>query len=284
MMKFFTKYKITIFLKLYGFITLFFAAPVFAQIQEIGIGVSSTYFSGDIGPKLPYTTESYALNVVYKLHFTDRISFAGKAYYGSLSSYDKDAKDNIRKQRDQGFHTGLTELSSSLEFNFFRMTPLPFFKRSLLYTPYIHAGMGVLFYTKKNISATHRWKTIGGTQVAPVDNYDFESVYTPTSVNDYALVLPFGVGFKFLLYRHIMLDFSFSLRYTFSDDIDSNQPIKEEYSIEPRIARDPYATVIKERDLARYGGSGDVKNTDWYAFLGVSVSYVFGDLPCACGQ
>ena len=269
---------------LYGFLLLFVATPLSAQIQEVGLGFSSTYFSGDIGPKLPYTPGGYAFNILYKLHVTDRMSVVAKGYFGSLSSYDSDSKDDIRKQRDQRFSTGLTEFSASLEFNFFKMTPLPFFEKTVLYTPYIHAGMGTFFYSKKNISASHKWKVVGGTPVAPVNDVDFDSEYTPTSVDDYSFALPFGVGFKFLFYRHIMFDLSLSLRYTFSDDIDSNNPVKEQYTIEPRIAREPFATHIKNRDLARYGGFGDTKDSDWYAFLSLTVSYVFGDVPCACGQ
>ena len=266
------------------FAMIFFAySSLTAQIQEVGVGVVGSFFSGDVGPKLPYMPQGLGIKAIYKYHFTDRMSVSVNGVYSSISAYDRNSGDDIRKLRDQSFVTSLGEISVFFEFNFWKFKALPTL-RNVAYTPYIRGGMGVFFYDKKVISAKHRWISIAGVQRAPTTPYDFVSIYTPGSVGDYSFTLPFGVGFKFLFYRHIMVDLSLALRYTFTDDLDSNDPLKEGYYIEPVLAREPFATVIKGRDLARYGGFGNTVDTDWYAFLGVTVSYVFGDLPCACGQ
>ena len=77
--------------------------------------------------------------------------------------------------------------------------------------------------------------------------------------------LPIIFGLKSNLSTSLIFAAEVGFRYTFTDNIDASNPIKE-YS---------------QNDDIKFGNT---RNKDWYAFSGISISYTFGRIPCYCKE
>jgi len=76
------------------------------------------------------------------------------------------------------------------------------------------------------------------------------------SGRDTAISIPFGVGYKFAITKKWVLAADLMFRYSFSDDLDLTNGKKV----------------------------GNLDSNDWFTTIGVTLTYVFGRDPCACGQ
>ena len=72
----------------------------------------------------------------------------------------------------------------------------------------------------------------------------------------FAVSLPFGVGYKYAITRKWVLAADLMFRYSFTDDLD----------------------------LTNGKGVGNLNSNDWLTTVGLTLTYVFGRDPCACGQ
>ena len=83
---------------------------------------------------------------------------------------------------------------------------------------------------------------------------------TPTTSTDYksasALGIPMNVGIKSNITPQIIIAMEVGARYTFTDNLD--------------------ASYLR--------GFGNINNTDWYVFSGITLTYTFGNTPCYCAQ
>jgi hypothetical protein len=62
-----------------------------------------------------------------------------------------------------------------------------------------------------------------------------------------------------------ILGFELGARYTMIDNLDGSNPGNE---------------YIDEANLK----FGNITNNDWYIFMGFTISFTFGDLPCYCKE
>lgn len=73
------------------------------------------------------------------------------------------------------------------------------------------------------------------------------------------LTIPVGIGFKHLIRRRFMAGFEVGVRRVFFDEIDG----------------------ISEGDLSQKDFQfGNPNDTDWYSFVGVSLSFIIYKIPC----
>ena len=73
--------------------------------------------------------------------------------------------------------------------------------------------------------------------------------------------IPISLGLKATLTEHIIFGIEIAARYTFSDELDGSVP------------------DTKELKKLRFG---NINNTDWYVFSGITLTYTFGRNPCFC--
>jgi len=76
-----------------------------------------------------------------------------------------------------------------------------------------------------------------------------------------SIAIPMIVGVKSNLSRNFIIGLEVGARYTFTDNLDGSHPES--------------ATLQQFR-------FGNINNTDWYVFSGITLTYTFGEKPCYC--
>ena len=95
------------------------------------------------------------------------------------------------------------------------------------------------------------------------DFYYVNSIQTPENTSSWTFGIPMALGFKASFIEGFVLGIEIGARYTFSDSIDGSIP-KNDSNQEFRF--------------------GNVNNTDWYVFSGLTLTYTFGENPCYCPE
>lgn len=211
----------------YFYFILFFAVtfcviPTFAQITksaEIGVTIGGSYYLGELN-KMPGVNSNLAFGAFYKHNINKRFSLKGQVQYGSLAAEAN--PDDVFTQLNPGtvtsFNNTFYDLNASLEYNFNHFLAA---NNKYDYTPYIFAGLGFMYY--------------------------------PNGASPFLPTLPFGLGFKFNLYKNFIAGANFTMNKTFTDKLD--------YVYTP-----PSETHV----FKQYGYTG---NNDWYSVYGIYLSY-----------
>lgn len=76
-----------------------------------------------------------------------------------------------------------------------------------------------------------------------------------------AIAIPMVVGVKTNISRQFILGLEVGARYTYTDNLDGSNP--------------------DSASLQQYR-FGNINNTDWYVFSGLTLTYTFGEKPCYC--
>lgn len=227
------------------------AALVVAQSYEIGGGIGTAVYSGDIIRKIDTGQSGLQGTLFGKRNFDNVWSLKLGVNLAKIRAADSirpiDAMASVR----QGHFTGrITELSAIMEFNFLDYVN---HKSEFRFSPYAFFGMGYAF-----VNAEGRMHT-----GAPVEKYRTNT-----------LVVPFGGGLKFLLTNQLNLGLEFSFRPTTSDALDQ---LGSQLPALPR-----YDTPLgpDTKALAKSMNFGNPNSKDWYYFLGLTVSYTLTKARC----
>lgn len=201
-----------------------------AQKNEVGFGIGAFNYTGELARKIQAKNFQPGLSLHYRRNLNEAISLRAGFTGGWLYGDDSRPFDALAQARDTSFSKGIVELSSVMEYHFldFRENP-----KILRWTPYFFLGAGVAFF---------------GQPEEKTEEY-----------SNVQLVIPFGLGFKYIINPRWQIGLEGGVRKTFFDHIDNIS-----------------------------GGDLDVKNyaygnrhdKDWYYFLGVSLSYTFYTIPC----
>lgn len=227
------------------------AAVVVAQSYEIGGGIGTAVYSGDIIRKIDTGQSGLQGTLFGKRNFDNVWSLKVGVNVAELMAADSILPIDAMASLRQGYFTGrVTELSATMEFNFLDYVN---HKSEFRFSPYAFFGMGYAFVNAKGrINAA-----------TPVQKYQ-----TGT------LVIPFGGGLKFLLTNQLNLALELGFRPTTSDaldQLDSTLPALPRY--ETPLGSDPKA-------LAKSLNFGNPNSKDWYYFLGLTVSYTLTKARC----
>lgn len=202
----------------------------YSQQNEVGFGLGAFNYTGDIARNLQSGNISPGATIFYRRNLNDAISIRGSLTGGIVKGDDTPSFDVLGQRRDASFSRGLLEISPVVEYHFLDHRENI---NILNWTPYFFAGIGATFFGQK---ATEN------------PNY-----------SNPQLVLPFGVGFKYILDRQWSLGLEAGIRKTFFDYLDN----------------------VSEGDLAvKNFNFGNRHDDDWYYFLGLSLSYTFYTIPC----
>ncbi|MBX2960022.1 MAG: hypothetical protein KF732_08680 [Flavobacteriales bacterium] len=207
----------------------FFNLKTHAQHTEIGIFLGSSYYVGDLNPNNHFINKiNPALGVLYRKNLSKRYSLRYAFNFGYLSATDDNNGAEWNSFRNISFSTPLMEASGLLEFNF-----LPYQinnYNTAPFTPFIFIGAAVF-------------------RVAP----EIKNNSTNLTVNAKDLIapsIPFGFGLKFNFIRNLGLNIEWSLRKTFTDEIDGLLPT--------------YSNGLQLTSS---------QNNDWYSFAGITINY-----------
>jgi len=171
-------------------ILLFYKLP--AQKSEIGFGLGTFNYTGDLSRNYNFLNSKPAGTVFYRSNLSKVISFRTGVTAGKIGARDKRQHEVLASQRNASFNLFLMEISSSFEYHFLNWREE---RRILRYTPYMFAGLGLF--------------GIAGAQ------------NKATQYSNLQMTIPFGIGFKYIVNPKLYVSLEFGVRKTFFDYLDN---------------------------------------------------------------
>ena len=246
---------------------------------EVGPHVGLCYYMGDLNPMLPFAQAKLQYGGVARLNWNNRWTFRFDYSHATVTASDEIVK--WRPERGLSFTTKINDFSLTAEFNFLEYyTGNP--KRNV--TPYIFGGISVFQYTPYAVVNGERVnlryedpekKLLRYTEAPlPADAMWYERLtYKSMPVG---LSIPFGVGVKFSISRHMAGTVEWRMQKTFTDYLDDVQGV---YPDEGQHA------LVGDFDLTDPTGNfkagqqrGNSAYYDWFGMARVSLTWKF-NLP-----
>lgn len=209
---------------------LFIGSSANAQQHEVGVGLGAMNYTGDLARGIQAAHFRPGGNILYRYNLNEAVSFRGALTAGILYGDDEPAYDVLAVNRDQSFSLGVAEFSAVMEYHFLNYREEI---RLLRWSPYFFMGLGTAVF---------------GNHEENAEDY-----------NNVQAVLPFGVGFKYVVNPKWHVGFEAGVRKTFFDYIDN---VSAE---DLRIKNYTY---------------GNRHSDDWYYYLGFTLNYTFYTIPC----
>jgi len=166
-----------------------------------GLG-TGTYF-GDLCSSSNCFVFRPQLNAGLYLRFHNRFSARAEFLYSRLAADDANGKNVVR---NLSFASNNIEISANLAFDFFKYDPL-FFKRKD-FTPYVSAGLGMLWFNPMAKDRSGSWNKLRPLKTEGV-------AYANTTV-----VIPLAIGVRMKMSDHLDVCGEFGYRITFTDYLD----------------------------------------------------------------
>ena len=181
---------------------------------EVGPHVGVSYYMGDLNPTLPFAMADLQYGGLVRFNYNNRWTFRADYAYATVKADDKVIK--WRPERELNFLSKIHDLSFVAEFNFWEYyTGNP--KKNV--SPYIFGGISVFYYTA--------YANVGGTLVDLSDHYTEPEISNPNWIDkafgkesSIGISIPFGMGVKFALSRHMAGTVEWRMQKTFTDYLD----------------------------------------------------------------
>lgn len=116
-------------------------------------------------------------------------------------------------------------------------------------------------HTGRTIGTPYIYSGITGTRHS--NNYYLNSTQMSEGDKSWTGGIPMALGYKTNILGKFILGFEIGARYTFTDNLDGNFPENE------------------NNQQYRFG---NINNSDWYTFTGITLTYTFGIKPCYCKE
>ncbi|MFZ6013383.1 MAG: DUF6089 family protein [Bacteroidota bacterium] len=171
---------------------LFFSGDLLAQRSEIGFGIGTFNYTGDLVRTYDFSFSKPAGTVFYRSNLSKVVSFRTAVTAGKIGASDKKGVDAFAVQRNASFNLFLFEASTVMEYHFLNWRDE---KRMLRFTPYMFAGLGIF--------------GISGAQKKTVEYSNIQGA------------IPFGAGIKYIYNPKWYFSFEFGVRKTFFDYLDN---------------------------------------------------------------
>lgn len=245
---------------------------------EIGAFGGISYYNGDLNPSqhLKPSNNHLAVGLIARQVLNSRWALRGSFNIGNLSGSDAESNDPFQQQRNLSFYTRIYELSAGIEFNFRKFNPFnppSAFRQADMFTPFVFIGIGGFYFNPKT----------------ELDGNEYELQPLKTEGEEYSRIgvsIPFGVGCKLRVSQRTLVSFEYGLRQTFTDYIDDVS------SVYPENPNELNQTTRKlsDRSVMQQGSDGsnwgtqrgNSKTTDWYSFVGVTLTFNLTVNPHRC--
>ncbi len=200
-----------------------------AQKIEIGASAGALNYKGDIAPAFNPRFLKPGGSLFFRYNLSRAVTFRAEVMRGSITGDDAFSKDPFQQVRDLSFDTKLSEGSLVTEFNFLNYQET---RHAINWTPYVFAGLAYSRFDPN--PRTLNYKTTG-------------------------IVIPYGIGVKYLINRPWSIGLEYGTRKTFTDYLDN--------------AGGPSLSTVKLEQT-------DPTTKDTYYYIGFSVSYTFYRIVC----
>lgn len=193
--------------------------------MEIGGMGGGSFYMGDANTTAFFKNMEMAFGAIWRYNFNPRYGIKANMVYGKISGDTRDVSNAFPLEKEVAFNKSLFDLGGQFEYNFngygYKV------RGTKRFSPYIFAGLGISFATGEKSNA-------------------------------FGLNIPFGAGVKYKIAPRLNIGLEFSMRKTFSDELDG---VKKDDAL---YLKDPYGVK-----------SSWLKNKDWYSFTLFFVSYDF---------
>ena len=240
---------------------------------EIGPHGGVSYYIGDINPQKHFAMADLQFGGVVRLNWDNRWTF--RFDYTRAKVKASDEKIGWRPERGLSFQTNINDFSVVAEFNFIEYyTGNP--KRNI--SPYIFGGISVFQYTP--------YADVNGTLV-PLRDYATEGPSQDTTLfqrmfaksSQIGVSIPFGIGVKFALSRHMAATVEWSMHKTFTDYLDDVAKVyPEEHALYTTEDGTTYDLTDPTGNYLAGHQRGNSSFKDWYGMARVSLTWKF-NLP-----
>jgi hypothetical protein len=149
-------------------IILLSAVTALAQRSEVGFGIGTFNYTGDLVRTYNFKYSRPAVTAFYRSNISSVVSFRAALTGGQLSASEKPI-DAFASQRDASFDLFLMEASTVMEYHFLNWRDT---KRFVRFTPYLFGGLGLFGFS---------------------GNGDKTAEYSNVQA-----MIPFGVGVKYV--------------------------------------------------------------------------------------
>ncbi|MBY0434120.1 MAG: outer membrane beta-barrel protein [Cyclobacteriaceae bacterium] len=196
-------------------ITCFSAKAQLTQRSEVGFGLGTFNYTGDLVRTYNFAFSQPAATLIYRNNVSKVISFRASFTGGKLAASDtRKPIDAFASQRSASFNIFLMEVSGVYEYHFLDWRDS---KRRLRFTPYLFAGLA-LFNISGLSSRTQQYSSI-------------------------QMAIPFGGGMKYVINPKYYIAAEIGIRKTFFDYLDNisdGDPSQKNYQYGNKFDYDNY--------------------------------------------
>jgi hypothetical protein len=174
---------------LFTFVCLLSVLSAYSQRSEVGFGLGTFNYTGDLVKNYNFRFSKPAGTVFYRSNISTVVSFRAAITAGKIGAHEKPI-DAFASVRNASFNAFLLEASTVMEYHFLNWRET---KRFVRFTPYLFAGLAVF--------------GVAGNQ---------QGDYSPVQAS-----IPFGGGVKYVYNPKWYLSLEFGARKTWFDHLDN---------------------------------------------------------------
>jgi hypothetical protein len=174
------------------------ATTVVAQRSELGFGIGTFNYTGDLVRNYDFKYSRPAVTVLYRSNINKIVSFRAGLTGGKVEAYEKPI-DAVAAKRNASFDIFLLEGSLGFEYHFLNWKDS---KVPMRFTPYLFGGLGLF--------------GISGNDTKPAEYSNVQ------------MAIPFGGGFKYIVNPRWYVALEFGVRKTFFDYLDNISAYKDQ--------------------------------------------------------
>ena len=266
------------------FLLILSCLAVFAQANaqfddpktlEVGPHVGVSYYMGDLNPMIPFAQSQLQYGGLVRFNYNNRWTFRFDYSRATVTASDEIIK--WRPERGLNFTSKINDFSLTAEFNFLEYyTGNP--KKNV--SPYIFGGISVFQYTAfANV----------GDELIDLSDYATEGPEDPNAkwydkmfgkTSPIGVSIPFGMGVKFSLSRHMAATMEWRMQKTFTDYLDDVATVYPEqhavYTFEDGTTYDLTDPTGNFNIAGQQRGNSAFN--DWFGMARVSLTWKF-NLP-----
>ena len=244
------------------------------QTIEVGPHVGITSYIGELntwrhlGSWSPLNQFNYEVGGVVRYNYDSRWAF--RLDYTWLKVQALDDAAAWRPEAELHFRTKVHDLSLMVEFNFLNYyTGRP----ESSFSPYIFAGVSGLKYNPQPCTLD--------TILAPAfDTWYFRDLMTEdVAYGKYAMSIPFGLGCKLSLSKHLAATLEWRMHYTFTDYLDDVSGIYPADANHAQLLDDEGNVVYDFTDptgaFKENHQRGNTTTNDWFGMVNLSLTWKF---------
>ncbi len=168
------------------------ACTVSAQKSEVGFGIGTFNYTGDLARTYNVLNSRPAATVLYRSNLSRIVSVRAALTAGGLGASDKRPVDSFAEQRNASFDIFLMEASAVAEYHFLNWRDDKHIRR---FTPYLFGGLALF-------------------GISGAEN-------KPSAYSNVQGAIPFGLGMKYIVNPKWYLALEFGARKTFFDYLDN---------------------------------------------------------------